>query len=602
MDTFEFNNSQTTYKDYYQTKHRMNIRSNNQPLLVNRPRKGKLKELNLIPELCVLTGLTEEMRSRFGREIASETKPFPDQRLGKTTDLIRNIHRNDKTREWVKAWDMSFNEDPIEIQAQRMAPGSMIIGDRRKVSLESPNIERDSQSPMLDQPQITEILLLYPEFVEREADDFLKSLKDSRDTYQYPIKGKPEDIKVKGRGWSVWEEKLRDRLKPSVTCAIFLLRGGKGKGEFYSEIKRFVITKAPVPSQVVLSTTISKGKNKRSIVNKILVQICAKIGGTPWGVDNLPFANVPTMCVGIDEYKNPLSMNSSIIGFCATNNIYFSRYFNSALFKNRDESTEENKGRLKVVMENALNNFASKNGGRYPVNIICFRNGVAEHQQDVVRASEMTSLLTGIKSIVVQKNCHPIRVIFCAVNKSLGVKFFTSEGNRLSNPKPGTIVTDPLTSEAEFYLISQNTRVGSPCPTHYTVLYNASVDKDTNLTPERSDSPKMEVNGNGSLNGQANGSPNANAVQPELKPSGLASGSPLVTPNRHRVVVPADLRSDLAKFAFKLAYLYFNTLTPVKVPAPVHYATRLCTMLANISSRESGNVIPHLRAENLFFI
>ena len=44
-----------------------------------------------------------------------------------------------------------------------------------------------------------------------------------------------------------------------------------------------------MPSQVVLSNTISRGKNIRSICSKILIQICAKVGGEPWAIERLPF-------------------------------------------------------------------------------------------------------------------------------------------------------------------------------------------------------------------------------------------------------------------------------------------------------------------------
>ena len=40
----------------------------------------------------------------------------------------------------------------------------------------------------------------------------------------------------------------------------------------------------------------------RSIVNKILIQINAKIGGVPWAVDKLPLLNVPAMVCGMDVF------------------------------------------------------------------------------------------------------------------------------------------------------------------------------------------------------------------------------------------------------------------------------------------------------------
>lgn len=37
---------------------------------------------------------------------------------------------------------------------------------------------------------------------------------------------------------------------------------------------------------MIIERTLSK--NTRSIVNKILIQLCAKVGGTPWGIDGFP--------------------------------------------------------------------------------------------------------------------------------------------------------------------------------------------------------------------------------------------------------------------------------------------------------------------------
>lgn len=71
---------------------------------------------------------------------------------------------------------------------------------------------------------------------------------------------------------------------------------------------------------MVLCNTISKGKNVRSICSKILIQICAKIGGEPWAMNNLPYLDDFTMVCGMDVYHNTNSKKDSIIAFCASYN------------------------------------------------------------------------------------------------------------------------------------------------------------------------------------------------------------------------------------------------------------------------------------------
>lgn len=81
----------------------------------------------------------------------------------------------------------------------------------------------------------------------------------------------------------------------------------------------------PVPNQVVLSSTISRGKNLRSIVTKVLIQMNAKLGGIPWAIDKMPFCDQPTMVVGLSVFSKRGQKN--IMGMCATINQKVNRFF-----------------------------------------------------------------------------------------------------------------------------------------------------------------------------------------------------------------------------------------------------------------------------------
>ena len=60
-----------TYVDYYKRQYNITIKDTKQPLLLSLPEKTSesekdvLKALALIPELCMLTGMTDQMRSDF---------------------------------------------------------------------------------------------------------------------------------------------------------------------------------------------------------------------------------------------------------------------------------------------------------------------------------------------------------------------------------------------------------------------------------------------------------------------------------------------------------------------------------------------------------
>ena len=62
---------QISYIDYYKRQYSIDIKDLDQPLLINRPKIKSASEqevtklICLIPELCMMTGMTDTMRSDF---------------------------------------------------------------------------------------------------------------------------------------------------------------------------------------------------------------------------------------------------------------------------------------------------------------------------------------------------------------------------------------------------------------------------------------------------------------------------------------------------------------------------------------------------------
>jgi aubergine-like protein len=168
------------------------------------------------------------------------------------------------------------------------------------------------------------------------------------------------------------------KLNPNVQAVVLLTPGQKGKNPLYDDLKRFLLTEYPVPSQVVLCNTIAKGKNLRSIVNKILIQINAKIGGIPWTVDNLPFMDKPTMVCGMDVFHNTALGKKSVLALTASVNSSATKYFSTAVIQT--ELGQEAALSLQEGMTKSLEAFKRANNGTYPARIIFYRDGVGEGQ------------------------------------------------------------------------------------------------------------------------------------------------------------------------------------------------------------------------------
>eukprot|EP01015_Nassula_variabilis_P025341 TRINITY_DN4942_c0_g1_i5.p1 TRINITY_DN4942_c0_g1~~TRINITY_DN4942_c0_g1_i5.p1 ORF type:complete len:231 (-),score=58.05 TRINITY_DN4942_c0_g1_i5:16-708(-) len=211
-------------------------------------------------------------------------------------------------------------------------------------------------------------------------------------------------IAVKGRDFPQWREEMKI-LDPSVQAVVFLLPGPKKAAPLYNDIKLHLLEHSPVPSQVVLLKTVEGGKGLRSICNKILVQICAKVGGVPWTVNNLPFTDKPTMIVGIDVYHkaNTKEKTKSILAFCSTVNNTFSRYWSTLRYQ--DQYQEIGNTMQTAVMDSLEEFFQTNKIG--PQRVIVYRDGVSEAQIKGVRESEVDAFLRAFQTCLLYTSPSP---------------------------------------------------------------------------------------------------------------------------------------------------------------------------------------------------
>ena len=99
-DTFTNERGETmTFLDYYKNQHGITIKDPDQPLLMHRLKKRAEEEsevtkiICLVPELCLMTGMTDEMRADFKimSEVAKFTRVTPDNRQMSTLQFIKRI-------------------------------------------------------------------------------------------------------------------------------------------------------------------------------------------------------------------------------------------------------------------------------------------------------------------------------------------------------------------------------------------------------------------------------------------------------------------------------------------------------------------------------
>lgn len=519
-----------SYVEYYEKKYNKKLNYPEQPLLIH-IRKKDGGAIHLMPELCVLTGLSNEMRENFRlqKDLNVIVKPAPHKRLAESQKLLETLFKTDQTRELMKKWAISIDIDPLRIEGEKINAGNIIMGKNNQFSLENtPDFDRRIQAEMLEQPRIRKIGVFACKRDMEACQTFMDTLKKCVETFNYPM-DQPKQFLIDGKNFDDWEYMFKKNLDPSVQAVILLLPGRKKSAPFYDSCKHYLLTKCPIPSQVVLIPTITSGKNLRSIVNKILIQLCAKVGGTPWSVTDLPFVDKPTMVVGIDVFHQGPMKKESLLAYCATINKYMSRYWSTI---NVQPPGEEVGQGIQNAVKNSILEFKESNRGVFPQRIVVYRDGVSESQRKTMKEIEIKAFLRAFEDLRLE---HGMTIkpefIFICVNKKLTAKFFSGDNleRGLGNPDQGTIVSSDITSGKDFYLISQKSQQGSVSPTHYFIsgYYTNFEGEYFEMTED----------------------------------------------------IPDDLFHKVEILTYKLCYMYYNWSGSIKVPAPIQYAHKLSSLI-----------------------
>jgi len=232
----------------------------------------------------------------------------------------------------------------------------------------------------------------------------------------------------------------------------------------YDAIKKICCVEHPVPSQVVVSRTLSKKQMLMSVCTKIGIQLNCKLGGQVWAVD-VPIKKV--MVVGIDVYHDSLVKGKSIGGFVASLNNYLTSYFSTITeHKAKDEMCQQ----LRICMTAALRKYNDVNQ-TLPDKIIIYRDGVGDGQLNEVKTVELEQIKQAIKGV--HEGYDP-KVAMIVVKKRISTRLFHDAGGQFSNPPPGSVVDTVVTRPEwyDFFLVSQSVRQGTVSPTHYNIIFD----------------------------------------------------------------------------------------------------------------------------------
>jgi aubergine len=463
--------TQTSFKSYYTSKWGKTISHDDQPLLKSRTKQN---ECLLIPEFCVMTGLTDEMRADFNimKDMAQATKKEPQMRLQESAGLIRALKDNPRTSTEMNTWKADISIDPVNLTGKVLPAGNIIMGSNAsfKINDQTGSFDRDIQTTMFTQPKLDKWGIFFCDndksLVEKSL---MTTLAQVIKTYNVQS-DKPAMFGVKSDRWSDWDTMLKANLNPSVKMIVCILPGNRGKSRLYDDLKRLTFSALPVPSQVILNGTLKKDKGLRSVINKVIMQINAKVGGVPWAIQGLPLTDAPTMVVGIDVFHKKGS--HSVLGFCATTDKNFGRYVSLPKI---NAPSEEISSQISECIFQAMTQFNSENN-IFPARVVVFRDGVSDSQRNAVLEGEIPQFKLAFQKLrTVGLNKDPA-IVFLVVNKRINARFYHNQGGKVNNPPLGTVVDRVVTQKTgyDFFVMPAKATQGAMTPTHFHVIYDDS--------------------------------------------------------------------------------------------------------------------------------
>ncbi|KAK0713514.1 ribonuclease H-like domain-containing protein [Lasiosphaeria miniovina] len=294
---------------------------------------------------------------------------------------------------------------------------------------------------------------------------------------------------AKNAAWNLFDARLlytNPTQMPPWGIMFFFIMLNTQDSVFYQELKTHFETQSG--TRGVYTVCMVKDKVPREgdanklaqFLDNIMLKVNLKLGGSNHSVGFTGDQIVKqgnTMIVGLDvTHPPPGSAETvpSVAGMVASMDKNLGQWpATFSLQGNREEEVTAESFRL-LIGPHLVRWRGPKKGGKYPENIIVYRDGVSEGQYNHV-LKEFHFLKIACENEYRKIGTKSPRITIVVVGKRHHTRFFPinqASGDRNGNPMPGTLVDRGVTSQFiwEFYLQAHKALKGTARPAHYVVV------------------------------------------------------------------------------------------------------------------------------------
>ncbi|XP_066143660.1 piwi-like protein Siwi [Euwallacea fornicatus] len=459
--------STISYKQYFEERYKVRIVHDDQPLLVSKSKPRELRAgmpelVVLVPELCVMTGLSDRQRENFQlmKSLGEHTRIAAKERMTKLMQFAQRLRGCPEAIEEVRRWDLQLADTLIEFSGRVLPQETLYLRNSQPVQGgEEADWTRSLRSvPMFNTVHVDKLAILSPSRLAGSAKEFGQMLSKAAKGMSMNINPRVFVMQDDRSQTYLHElEQVISKMNPNMVLAVL----PNNSADRYNAIKKKCYVDRAIPCQVVVSKNLTKGL---SVATKVAIQMNCKMGGAPWG-SSLP---KNTMVVGYDVCRDTANRGKSFAGMVASMNSTCTQYYSMTV---EHENEEELSSNFAAFMQLACKRARELNR-LIPERIIIYRDGVGDGQIPYVKEHEVELIKTKLKAEYYKDT--PLKMAFIIVSKRINTKIFRSQGSHRNdyNPPPGTIVDDVITwpERYDFYIVSQCVRQGTVAPTSYNVI------------------------------------------------------------------------------------------------------------------------------------
>lgn len=457
----------------------------------------------IMPELCHMTGMTDEMfeNDQLRRALADITRHPPSERLGMSKRLMNDIVAKKEVKEIMNSMPIALTNEPLKLQGRLLDPFTIEM-KQNKCEIQTLG-NKDFGKQIRDEgfilPAQGKIAYGKWAFVYEQRD--YKTAEEAARTFVKlsQAQGGPwsEPLWVEipaGRGIGPWDAALNGLCAKGPEFIVILIHDGVE--EVYSFVKHTCAIKYGIVSQCLNTRTLRGKAGMMAVCGNAYKQAMAKMGHAGWKISFnksiVRTSRKPWMIIGVDvshdkkirnAYGPPMKEKGSCVGFCASYDATFTQYHS---YTSTQGKFEEYVRESKMFMGKALDDFKTKNG-MYPEHIMVYRDGVGDSQVEAFVRKEVGQYQSalderGLQRVKMTVICVMKRLqerlfvecpFFAKKAQKCNVEFKCNGSDAFHSPLPGTCVDQHVVSPffSEFLLVpSKAPPRATATPTKFIIL------------------------------------------------------------------------------------------------------------------------------------